>query len=129
MLKANVFFVLSLDLKMFCSVYYQSQVHSKYYCLTVRLENIIPWRLLVTTMYSCYIGVIHLCENIFCFMAWLENILQFILSGKPVWRSGLKSVSHLPKKFCVICFIWKPFKSDEWCFLFHLKSFFCSQDI
>ena len=24
-------------------------------------------------------------------MPWLENILQFLLSGKPVWRSGLKT--------------------------------------
>ena len=24
---------------------------------------------------------------------------------------------------------WKPFKNDEKCFLFHLKSYFCSQDI
>ena len=24
---------------------------------------------------------------------------------------------------------WKPFKNDEKCFLFHLKSYFCSEDI
>ena len=91
MLKRTVFFVSCPGLEMFCSVYYPSQVHSKYFCLTVRLENIIPWRLLVTTIYTCCISIIHLSENIFCFLAWLENILQFILSGKPVWQSDLKT--------------------------------------
>ena len=42
--------------------------------------------------------------------------------------SSLKSDSHLPKNLC--CLLdWKPFRNDEKCFLFHLKSFFCSQDI
>ena len=31
------------------------------------------------------------------------------------------------KKFCLLQ--WKSFKNDEKCFLFHLKSSFCSQDI
>ena len=50
-------------LKMFCSVYYQLQVHSKYFRLTVRLESIIPWRSLVTTIYTCCTSIIHLSEN------------------------------------------------------------------
>ena len=49
---------------------------------TFRSENIIPWRLLVMTIYTCCTNVIHLCEDIFCFMAWLENILQFLLSNQ-----------------------------------------------
>ena len=40
----------------------------------------------------------------------------------------LKSHSHLPKKLCYLL-DWKPFKSDENCFLFHLKMSFLSQDI
>ena len=84
MLTWNAFFVLWPGLKMFCSAYYQSQMHSKYVCLTVRLANIIPWRLLVTKIYTCCTSIIHLDENIFCFMAWLENILQVLFSGKPV---------------------------------------------
>ena len=40
----------------------------------------------------------------------------------------LKSDSNLPKKFCYLLH-WKPFKNDEECFLFHLKSSFRSQDI
>ena len=32
-------------------------------------------------------------------------------------------------KNCSYLLQWKPFKNDEKCFLFHLKSFFCSQDI
>ena len=80
MLKRKVFFVLWSCVKMFYSVYYQSQVHSRYFCLTVKLENI-PWRLLVTTIYICCTSIIHLRGNIFCFMVWLENILQFIFLG------------------------------------------------
>ena len=53
MLKRKVFFVFRSGLKMFCSVYCQSQVHSKCFCLTARLGNIIPWILLVTTIYTC----------------------------------------------------------------------------
>ena len=41
---------------------------------------------------------------------------------------SLKSNSHLPKNLCYL-FHWKPFKNDETCFLFHLKSSFHSQDI
>ena len=36
--------------------------------------------------------------------------------------------SHLPKKFFYLL-QWKPFKNDENCFLFHLKSSFHFQDI
>ena len=64
---------------MLCSVYYQSQVYSKHFCLTVRLEKI-PWRLLVTTIYTWCTSIMHWSENIFCFVAWSENILQFSLT-------------------------------------------------
>ena len=37
--------------------------------------------------------------------------------------------SHLPKKTSFYLVQWKPFTSDEKCFLFHLKSFFRSRDI
>ena len=68
MLMQKVFFVLWTGLKIFCSVYYQSQVHSKYFCLTVRLKNIIPWRLLVTIVCTCCISIIYL--KIFL-VAWI----------------------------------------------------------
>ena len=43
-------------------------------------------------------------------------------------QQDLKLGSHLPKKF--VSFASKtPFKNDEKCFLFHLKSFFRSQDV
>ena len=42
--------------------------------------------------------------------------------------SSLKLDSHLPKKL-VLLLQRKPFKKDEKCFLFHIKSFFRSQDI
>ena len=42
----------------------------------------------------------------------------------------LKSDSHLPKKKKLHYLLhWKPFKNDEKCFLFYLKSSFRSQDI
>ena len=44
------------------------------------------------------------------------------------WFAILNSDSHLPKKnFHLLQ--WQPFKNDEKCFLFYLKSSFRSQDI
>ena len=40
----------------------------------------------------------------------------------------LSSDSQLLKKLCYFLH-WNPFKNDEKCFIFHLKSSFCSQDI
>ena len=37
--------------------------------------------------------------------------------------------SPLSKKYLFCLLPWKPFKNDGKCFLFHLKSSFCSQDI
>ena len=42
-------------------------------------------------IYTSCTSIIHLSENTFCFLAWLENILLFILWGKPVWLSDLKT--------------------------------------
>ena len=53
MLKQKVFFVSFPGLKKFCCVYYQSKVHNKHFGLMARLQNIISWRLLVTTIYTC----------------------------------------------------------------------------
>ena len=33
------------------------------------------------------------------------------------------------KKICFICFNENPFKNDDNCLLFHLKSYFCCQNI
>ena len=41
----------------------------------------------------------------------------------------LKSDSHLPKKFVLFASLKRPFKNDEKCFLFDLKSPFRSQNI
>ena len=67
-------------LKMFCSVYYQLQVHSKYFCLTVRLECIIPWRSLVTTIYTCCTSIIHLSKKYILFhgFAWKHFTVNLI---------------------------------------------------
>ena len=55
------------------------------------------------------------------------HILILVLN----WDSSVSSSkldSHLPKKL-VLLLQRKPFKKDEKCFLFHIKSFFRSQDI
>ena len=113
MLKQKVFFVSRPSLKMFCSVYYQSQVHSKYFCWTVRLENFTPWILLVTTIYTCCKSITHLTENIFCFMARLENIfavyiirqtsLTARLKNMILWGLSVRAIIHLKRK---VSFIW-----------------------
>ena len=41
----------------------------------------------------------------------------------------LKSGSHLPKRIVLFASFESPFKNDEKCFLFHLKSSFHSLDI
>ena len=64
------------------------------------------------------------------------HTLNFDVFGQVIIRNlvkniqvlSLKSDSHLPKKM----FYFrqrKPFKSDQKCFLFHLESSFCSQDV
>ena len=50
-----------------------------------------------------------------------------IRSPPPSLRISSRTLS-LPKKLCYLLH-WKPFKNDEKCFLFHLKSSFRSQDI
>ena len=80
-------------------------MHSKYFCLTVRFEIIFPWWLLVTTAYTCCTSIIYLREYIFCFIAWPENILQFLLSGKPVPRSSLKTWFQLYKQLHIPDFL------------------------
>ena len=44
-------------------------------------------------------------------------------------RHCLKVGLSSSKKKSFYLFQWKPFKNDEKCFSFHLKSFICSQDI
>ena len=53
-----------------------------------------------------------------------------VLNTGPLdWESSaLKSDSHLPKKVCYLL-DWEPFKNDQKCFLFYLKSSFRSQDV
>ena len=51
-------------------------------------------------------------QNLSCFLHCIQH---------------LKSHSHLPKHIYLLQ--WKSFENHEKCFLFHLKSSFCSQDI
>ena len=53
-------------------------------------------------------------------------LLKFILADFQVF---LKSDSHIPKVFFIICFNDRPSKMIKNVFLFHLKSSFRSQDI
>ena len=47
------------------------------------------------------------------------------ISDRVIFKARLSSSKN------ILCYLldWKPFRSDEKCFLFHLKSSFCSQDI
>ena len=60
--------------------------------------------------------------------AWKRIQFLFLYMAAYVYHIKLKSDSHLPKKLRYLLH-WKPFKSYEKCFLFHLKSSFRSQDI
>ena len=130
MLKQKVFFVSRPSLKMFCSVYYQSQVHSKYFCWTVRLENFTPWILLVTTIYTCCKSIIHLTENIFCFMARLENIFAVYIIRQTSLTARLKnmilwglSVSYYSLKKKSIFYLISgccDFETMVWCMLAYI---------
>ena len=55
----------------------------------------------------------------------LQFNIMFTLDVTASLKVGLSS----SKTKCLIFFIERPFKNDEKCFLFHLKNFFCSQDI
>ena len=58
----------------------------------------------------------------------LMNELRFIQRIHRVNWIILKSDPHTPNKLFYLL-QWKPFRTDDKCFLFHLKRFFCSQDI
>ena len=57
-----------------------------------------------------------------------QRIIYCQISEAAAPRCSLKPDCHFPKK--LFYFLqWKPFKNDEKCFLFHLKSCSHSQDI
>ena len=58
----------------------------------------------------------------------MSQLLTFVLWKLTSYLLILKSDLHLSKKLCYLL-DWKPFKNDEKCFLFCLKSSFRSQGI
>ena len=58
----------------------------------------------------------------------LMNELRFIQRIHRVNWIISKSDPYTPNKLFYLL-QWKPFRTDDKCFLFHLKRFFCSQDI
>ena len=96
MLKWNIFFVLWPSLKMFCSLYYLSQVHSKYFCLMVRLENIIPWRSLFATIY-----------------AYTIYLLVFIIR-QTILTVRLKNMISIKQKFLIIVNVIYTARKIKW---------------
>ena len=58
---------------------------------------------------------------------WMK-ILTILKNTINAFSHCIKVGSTPPKKNYILCFNEKPFKSDEKCFLFHLKSSFRSQD-
>ena len=99
-------------LKMFCSVYYQSQVHSKYFYLKVRLENI-PWRLMVKTIYTCCTSIIPLGENIFLFH-WL-GLKTFCSSYYQANKFAVRLKKWFLKHFFFFCYPENPNKFQIFC--------------
>ena len=64
--------------------------------------------------------------------------VDFLLGGGKLRRSGFDHLNlfqsekqlSVNNEYQLFYFLqWKPFKNDEKCFLFYLKSSFCSQDI
>ena len=88
-LKRKVFIVSWPKLKMFCSVYHQLQVHGKYFCLTVWLKNINPWRL---QQYISVAQVLYTWGKIF-FVSWLGlktfYILYYQAASYIIWQTSL----------------------------------------
>ena len=60
---------------------------------------------------------------------WVNLQSQSLKTSLKVSYFFNQSDSHLPKKICVICFIESPLEMMKNVFLFHLKTFFHSQDI
>ena len=76
-IKRKVFFISLNGLKMFYSVYYQTKVHSKYFCLMVRLRNLFhgDYRL---QQYILVVRVSYTWVKIF-FLSWLGLKIIFSL--------------------------------------------------
>ena len=66
----------------------------------------------------------YLTKQIF-FVVYFWKIKRLLVESTKT-RITPKLDSHLPKKLSYLLH-WKPFKNDEECFLFHLKSSFHSQ--
>ena len=69
-----------------------------------------------------------LVPHAFCRKVSFQELFQEIVSESYLFMT-LKSDSHLPKKFFIICFNDSPSKMMKNAFLFHLKSSFHSQHI
>ena len=90
----------------------------------------IPLRLYITIsndkLYQIFVLTLRFCRNHLnvLIVAFGSNKLPQKYNSN---KSSLKSHSHHPKN----CYLldWKPFKNDEKCLLFHLKSSFRSQVI
>ena len=93
---SETFFVSWPSLKMFCSLYYLSQVHSKYFCLMVRLENIIPWRSLFATIY-----------------AYTIYLLVFIIR-QTILTVRLKNMISIKQKFLIIVNVIYTARKIKW---------------
>ena len=111
-LREKYFLLCGLAWKCFGSVYYQSQVHTKYFCLTVRPENI-PWRLLVTTIYTCCTSIIKLSgNNLFQGLAWKHFAVYIIrkanltvrLKNMILWGLSVTIIIHLTHYSPVLLF-------------------------
>ena len=73
-----------------------------------------------------FLKVFHWTEFNKQYISWLYLMdLIFML----LFRRFVLSQTNIFLKKMFYLIQWNPFKNDQKCFLFHLKSFFCSQDI
>ena len=100
---------------------------------TLSDANTYPWTLIKTLQIRCFIIPNSSVPLHIGFLAGFKS--KFLYRGFSNWMKklttcpDLKSKSHLLKKKMCGLLHWKPFKSNEECFLFHLKSSFRSQGI
>ena len=79
----------------------------------------------VLYIFSCLSGSGRVFDTrVFCFTYWYPVFFKTFESSENSCMD-LKAHSQTWENF----YNWKPFKNDENCFSFHLKSCFCSQDI
>ena len=79
--------------------------------------------------FNSFKNLISSCDSVAYANIFMTHFEEKFLNQFKIFKiKNLKSDSTFQKKLCHLLH-WKPFKDDEKCFLFYLKSSFRSQDI